>query len=271
MRTLVASCFFALVLTACSTKKTWVAIGDSITYLNEHKDETGNRVKKGYLTRVTEQLPEISYVNKGYNGWTAVRIAEEIESLQLTPADIYTVFLGTNDWWHGKSLGTMNDYKNKTGNQTFYGAYRTIVDKLKSLNPDARVILITPMQRGDFVYIADKKNNAHGSYQIKNGMPLGHFAQAVSAIGAHEKFDVIDLYFQSGMMAENMVKFKRLKTPDGAYADYPFPDYIGVPFNPETDEYPYPPEAIDMTYDGLHPSDKGYEVIAEMLVNVLEK
>ncbi len=31
---------------------TWVAIGDSITYLNEHTNETGNRLTKGYMTRV---------------------------------------------------------------------------------------------------------------------------------------------------------------------------------------------------------------------------
>ncbi|WP_431213524.1 hypothetical protein ACQ86N_00940 [Puia sp. P3] len=43
----------------------WVAVGDSITYLNEHPDETGHRVTKGYLTRVTEQLPYIHYTNQG--------------------------------------------------------------------------------------------------------------------------------------------------------------------------------------------------------------
>ncbi|MDR1171433.1 MAG: hypothetical protein LBL24_03150, partial [Bacteroidales bacterium] len=44
----------------------WVAIGDSITYLNDHPDETGNRVERGYMTRVTEKLPHIKYINKGY-------------------------------------------------------------------------------------------------------------------------------------------------------------------------------------------------------------
>ncbi|HEX8279668.1 MAG TPA: SGNH/GDSL hydrolase family protein, partial [Segetibacter sp.] len=62
---------------------TWVAIGDSITYLNDHLNETGNRVTKGYMTRVKEKLPNISYINKGYNGWTVVRIAENIEKLGL--------------------------------------------------------------------------------------------------------------------------------------------------------------------------------------------
>ena len=33
------------------------------------------------------------------------------------------------------------------------------------------------------------------------------------------------------------------------------------------DRYPYPEAAIDMTYDGLHPSNKGNEIIARMLAN----
>src|ERR1700748_2658269 len=98
-------------LTSFSPKEiSWVAIGDSITYLNDHLNETGNRVTKGFLTRVTEQLPNIHYINQGHNGWTAVRIAEEIEKLGLEKADVYSVFLGTNDWWHGTPLGTLNDY-----------------------------------------------------------------------------------------------------------------------------------------------------------------
>ena len=64
-----------------------------------------------------------------------------------------------------------------------------------------------------------------------------------------------------------MIKFKRLKDPQtGQYRNYVYPDFIGVPFNPQTDEYPYPVEAMNMTYDGLHPSDKGHERIAELLI-----
>jgi lysophospholipase L1-like esterase len=64
-----------------------------------------------------------------------------------------------------------------------------------------------------------------------------------------------------------MVNFKRLKDPNtGEYKAYKYPDYVGIPFNPDTDEYPYPVEAINMTYDGLHPSDKGNEIIAEVLI-----
>ncbi|HSC38412.1 MAG TPA: SGNH/GDSL hydrolase family protein, partial [Chitinophagaceae bacterium] len=178
-------------LTSFSPREiSWVAIGDSITYLNEHPNETGNRVTKGYLTGVTERLPNIHYTNQGHNGWTVVRIAKEIENLGLQKADVYSVFLGTNDWWHGEQLGTLADYTNNTGNATVYGSYRIIINKLRSLNPQAGIILITPMQRVDFVYINNAKNNAWGSYREKNGQMLSQFADAVKAIGKQEHFAV---------------------------------------------------------------------------------
>jgi len=255
-----------------SEPKKWVAIGDSITYLNEHADEAGNRITKGYMTRVVEKLPELTYINKGYNGWTAGDIARDIDKLGLVQADLYTVFLGTNDWWRGRPVGTINDYKNNSGNDTFFGSYRIIVNKLRGLNTAARLILITPMQRADFVNMGNMKNNAFGSYKDKNGQSLARFAEAIVAIGKYEKIDVVDLYNKSGMVPGNLVKFKRLKDPQtGAYRNYSYPDFVEMPFNPETDEYPYPPEAIDMTYDGLHPSDKGYDVIAKMIVDVIKK
>ena len=251
---------------------TWVAIGDSITYLNDHINETGNRITKGYMTRVIEKLPNIRYINQGHNGWTAIGIATEIEKLGITKADVYSIFLGTNDWWSGKPLGSFTDYKNSKGNATVYGAFRTIINKVRSLNDKAKIILIAPMQRSDFVYINDMKNNAYGSYKEKSGQLLEQFADAVDSIGKFENFEVTDLYHDSGITQENLIKYKRLKgSQTGTYQNYPYPEFIDIPFNPDTDEYPYPVDAIDMTYDGLHPSDKGFAVIADMLVKILEK
>jgi lysophospholipase L1-like esterase len=252
--------------------KTWVALGDSITYLNDHTNETGDRITKGYMTLVTEQLKDIHYVNKGFNGWTAVEIAKQIETLGLSSADIYTVFLGTNDWWAGNPIGTMADFEGNTGFGTINGAFRIILDKFKSLNPQAKVILITPMQRSDFVYINGFRNNAYGSYKEKNGQTLEQLADAIRAIGKHEKLKVIDLYHERSLALKDLVAFKHLKDPaTGSYKNFPYPDYIGVPFNPDTDEYPYPSEAVRMTYDGLHPSDAGYAVITKLLVKAMKK
>lgn len=263
---------FCLFTSFSQPKITWVAIGDSITYLNEHTNETGNRVTKGYMTRVKEKLPYITYINQGHNGWTSGGIAENIEKLGLTKADVYSVFLSTNDWWHSRPLGTFADYQNNTGNNTVYGSYRIIINKLRSLNPVAKIILITPMQRSDFVYLTNKKNNAWGSYKEKDGQSLQQFAAAIDTIGKFEHFDVVDLYNKSGMTQKNLIKYKRLKDPQtGVYKNYRYPAFTNVSFDPETDEYPYPVEAINITYDGLHPSDKGYTVIANMLVKIMKR
>lgn len=251
---------------------TWVAIGDSITYLNEHLDETGNRVTKGYMTRVVEQLPYVQYTNQGHNGWTAGRIAQQIDTVGIMKADLYSIFLGTNDWWAGRPLGHLNDYRDNTGNTTVYGSFRLIIDKLRSLNPQAPIILITPLQRADFVYLFNPKNNAHGSYQAKNGQTLEAFAKAVDSIGRYEKLPVVDLYHQRGLRLKKLVHYKRLKDPQtGVYTPYGYPRFINVPYNPQTDAYPYPPEAINRTYDGLHPSDKGYALISRQLVRIIKK
>ncbi|HZX75055.1 MAG TPA: SGNH/GDSL hydrolase family protein [Cyclobacteriaceae bacterium] len=256
-----------LLIGAAPRDISWVAIGDSITYLNDHHDETGNRLTKGYLTIINEKFPHVHYVNQGHNGWTSVRIAEQIETLGLVKADVYTVFLGTNDWWQGKAIGTIQDYKNNAGPTTMYGAFKVITNKLKTLNKKAKIILMTPLQRSDFVYINGSKNNAYGSYQLKNEQSLEQFANAIIAIGKLEKFPVVDLYHDSGINQENAINFKRLKDPQtGEYKNYKYPDFVGIPFNPQTDEYPYPVEAINMTYDGLHPSDKGNKIIADLLM-----
>ena len=248
-------------------KVVWVAIGDSITYLNDHQNETGNRITKGYMTLISEKHPQVEYINQGHNGWTSVNIADKIESLGLVKADVYTVFLGTNDWWQGKVLGSITDYEQNTGTGTVYGSFRVISNKLRQLNKKARVILVTPMQRGDFVYINSAKNNAYGSYKPKKDQTLEQFANAIVDIGKLEKFPVVDLYHDSGITLENMVNFKKLKEPQTeTYKNYAYPEYTTVPFDPAKDEYPYPVEAVNMTYDGLHPSDKGYQVIADMLV-----
>lgn len=251
---------------------TWVAIGDSITYLNDHTGETGNRVTKGYLSRVTEKLSYIQYINQGHNGWTSGRIAHYVDSLGIPRADVYSIFLGTNDWWRGDHVGRWEDYASATGDTTVYGSFRIIINKIRSLNPDASIVLITPLQRGDFVYVNDAKNNAYGSYRAKAGQTLEQVVDAIRDIGEHEHFKVVDLYHNRHLSVARTVHYKRLRDPQtGEYRNYSYPAYTNVPFTPGADEYPYPMDAINMTYDGLHPSDKGNAYIAKQLVKVMKK
>lgn len=273
MKKIIALLAMVVLLTSFVGKNelTWMAIGDSITYLDDKPELTKNRITKGYMTRVVEKLPNIHFKNIGMSGWTASSIADNIDRLGIEKADIYTVFLGTNDWWTGLPLGTINDYQNNTGNKTAYGAYRTIIDKIRSLNPDAKIILMTPLQRTDFADV-NGKTTIHGCYKEHNGCLLSQYADAIIAVAKLEHLEVVDLYYKSGITPQNAVKYKRLKDPKtGEYKKYHYPEYTSIPFNSETDEYPYPTDAINMTYDGLHPSDKGHAKIAGMLIKVLKR
>jgi lysophospholipase L1-like esterase len=270
-------CLIALpaiaILTSFTHKPlTWVAIGDSITYLNDHPGETKYRLTKGYLTDVVGKLPYIHYSNQGHNGWTTTNFADSWDKLQIPSGDVFTVFLGTNDWWHSHRLGAWDDYANNTGDSTIYGCFRIILDKLHALNPSAPIILITPMPRTDFVYINNPKNNAWGSYKPKDGQTLEQVAHAVITIGHREHHQVVDLYHDKNLAVPRLVHYKRLKDPKtGEYHNYPYPDYTTIPFDPAQSEYAYPPDAAGMAFDGLHPSDQGAAEIAKMLVKVLKK
>jgi lysophospholipase L1-like esterase len=272
MKQIVALALCCMLTAASHGPLTWVAIGDSITYLNDHKNETGDRLTKGYLTDVTDKLPYVHYVNQGHNGWTTTGFAQHFDELGIPAGDVYTIFLGTNDWWQGHHIGHWPDYEQGTGDSTIYGCFRIIINKLHGLNPNAPIILMTPMPRADFVYINDGKNNAFGSYKDRNGQSLEQVAAAIADIGQREGFRVIDLYHERRFAIPHLVRFKRLRdTATGAYRDYSYPDYISIPFHPDTDVYPYPVEAQDMTYDGLHPSDKGDALIAKKVMNALKK
>ncbi len=73
------------------------------------------------------------------------------------------------------------------------------------------------------------------------------------------------------MRIERLVNFKRLKDPQtGIYKNYRYPAYTQIPFNPKTDDYPYPLDAVNITYDGLHPSDKGFSIIADKLIKLFK-
>jgi lysophospholipase L1-like esterase len=275
MKKLICLILLPIILTLTSWTHhplSWVAIGDSITYLNDHPDETRNRMTRGYLTDVVEKLPYIHYINQGHNGWTTTNFADNWDKLKIPSGDVFTIFLGTNDWWHSHRLGTWDDYVKNTGDSTIYGCFRIILDKLHALNSEAPIILITPMPRADFVYIDNPKNNAWGSYKEKDGQTLEQVANAVIGIGRHEHMQVVDLYHEKSLAVPNLVHYKRLKDPHtGEYHNYPYPQYTTIPFDPAQNEYAYPEDAIEMTYDGLHPSNQGCAVIAKKLEKELKK
>lgn len=264
-----------LMLASFTSRKelTWMAIGDSITYMNGRPELSKNRISEGYMDDVVAKMPNVKYINNGHSGWTAKAIADNINNLSLIKTDVYSVFLGTNDWWTCLPIGTMSDYDNNTGSKTVYGSYRIIIDKIRSLNSTAPIILMTPLHRTDYVDLNNPVIYIHGDYAPnKDGVYLSQYADAIIAITKAQHLQLVDLYNKSGITTENAVNFRRLRDPQTKeYKNYLYPEYTHIPYNPPADDYPYPVEAMHYVYDGLHPTDLGHQKIADMLVKVLKK
>ncbi|MBR1708150.1 MAG: SGNH/GDSL hydrolase family protein [Clostridia bacterium] len=249
------------------TKIRWCAIGDSFTYLNDHLDETGYRLHKGYLTRILEKLQEYPLVldNIGINGSTT----QDWISQPIPEADVYTILLGTNDWHHHIPVGDMDDLKKRTeGN--ILGNLGILIDHIRQVSPKARIIGGNPVERADFIYLLDPENNAMGSYAPENGVWLKDVSATVLAAYQAEGVAAIDLFTRSGFRQDNVIRFRRVRR-NGTYENLPYPDYLGIPYVPGKDEYPYPEEAIGLTYDGLHPSDEGADILAELFAEEFRK
>lgn len=248
-------------------KITWCAIGDSFTYLNDHLEETGHRLHKGYLTRTKEKLSfPVEIINLGMNGSCTKDWLEQ----DLVEADFYTILLGTNDWFKNHTpIGTKEDFEQiKTG--SILGNLSDLLQKIRKYNKDATVIVMTPVERGDFIYLLDTTNTSHGSYQAENGIMLCEIAKSIVQVVCGHKIHILDLHSKSEFTPENAVYFKRLRV-NGEIKDLSYPDYIGLPYDALIDPYPYPVEAIHITYDGLHPSDQGCEVIADLLAEKINE
>ncbi len=234
----------------------WCAVGDSFTYLNDHLDETGYRVSKGYLSRILEKLPVLELRNIGINGST---FRDWIDQ-PIPEADLYTVLLGTNDWHAGFALGTEEDFQRRRPG-TILGHLGILLEHIREASPDAKILVGNPVERADFVYLLDPENNAPGSYAPEHGQRLSSVAEGILKACGNAGIPTVNCHDLSGFTQEKLIRFKRVRVGK-TYRDLPYPDYVGIPFRPKEDDYPYPMEAMALTYDGLHPTDEGCEVLA---------
>ena len=78
----------------------WCSVGTSISARNNNM--------YGYQANVRSVLNFSKFTNNAVSG----SLAKDGVS-QIVKADVYTIEEGINDWWAG-SLGTFDDYKNKT-------------------------------------------------------------------------------------------------------------------------------------------------------------
>ena len=247
-------------------KKTIVAIGDSFTYLCNHLDETGFRLREGYLRRVKRGLPfPCRIINLGINGGTT----KDFLNATIPVGDYYLILLGTNDWTQGVPLGSHRDYLFRIRG-TILGNLGVLVSHIKSVSPTGKILLCNPVERSDFTSLNDPYNYAKGSYDPIDGVKLETIAEGILKEAQESGVFNVDTHGQAGFSCYNAVKFRRCVI-NGESIDLPYPNYTQIPYDPECGVYPYPSDAIDMTYDGLHPSDKGSQALANVILEAFTK
>jgi len=173
---------------------TWCSIGTSITWYNDHPV---SHMTKGYQDRVMEVINVDTLYNVGYNGGTIVHLANNLQI--IVEADWYTIEHGINDWGHSTPVGTRSDYVNNTGDSTFYGCYRIVMDKIYQLNPNAKIILCTPRKAYGFNNFLPATSEAP-----LNNIYLYEYVNAVKTIAEIESLPVCDWFGSIGVNDRNL-------------------------------------------------------------------
>ena len=166
----------------------WCSLGTSITWYDSRVDNARGKFIRGYQSRVLDVLRFKRFVNCGVNGGV---VASQYG--KIAKADVYTIEHGINDWGHGVKIGTPADYASNATNGTFYANYRILVDRIRAVNPDAKIVLCTPRKGYGFgKYLPPKESMPH------HGIHLREYAAAVREIAKMEGFVVADFYANCG-------------------------------------------------------------------------
>ena len=269
---------------AATTEKsdaTIFQIGDSITFQKDNKKDddpvTNPYIYKGngFMRYVCNKLgiPANKHFTRGQNGQTIVGYAKY---LQANPAAfpkssanlsklIWVIELGTNDWGHetqATDIGDKSDYVNKTGNNTVYGALRTIVDYiLPDINANEQaphVIMLTPMDRGAY------SNNSEASWRpcsfsydsngdivfTKNykNHTIDDYAEAIRWVCKREGFICVDFL-------ENPICLRKYFNKALSFGDCTMKSGTN-----------YPEVYQDIYGDNLHPTDKGDKMMGQFIL-----
>lgn len=123
--------------------------------------------------------------------------------VNILASNIITIAHGTNDYKIETPLGTIADVattratlndatyrSNTTKTGTFYADYKGVIESILTINPNARIMLITPIKR--------TAKAANGTDTNSLGLKLIDYVNAVKAIAEYYSLPILDNYLTSG-------------------------------------------------------------------------
>lgn len=191
-------------------------LGDSITEgVNANGWQWHRYIDKWFKNNGTET----TIVNLGIGGTSVCTSSYVTETLKPfvnriatipVDADVAVIFGGTNDWGNNATLGTISD----TGTETFYGAYKYMLEWLAVNRLNTKVITITPLKR----YFRGGGSVWHNAQTTPNnkGQLLQDYVRAVKEVSNMYGVPCVDLHNESGLNPEIEVVRNKFM-PDGLH------------------------------------------------------
>lgn len=201
--------------------KAWTVIGDSLTEVNF-------TTTKQYHLYISQSIGcTVQNLGTGGTGYWD-RYSTGPNAVTGTP-DLITVFLGTNDWYNNRTLGTFGD----TGTTTLAGCIYNMLNNLITKFPTQYIAVFTPLPRSD----------SWGSPGINNSTAGFSLEQVVNMIINYCKYfsiPCLDLYHNANLQ----------------------------PWNTTACKYYYQ-NSSQVNGDGLHPNEIGHKVLADKILAFL--
>ncbi len=182
------------------TKPIWFAFGDSITDM-------------GYYLEKAAEVSGTECISFGYSGdsygvdyagyGSLLDRCDDLIASGKIPA-VITLFAGTNDFGHSGTVECMVEHLQK------------IIRILRKNYPDAKILILTPLQRDFYVMNNIRETNGAGPNLL--GKSLLEYVDAIRTLAQEEKILVLDLYEKSGVTYENARQY----TLDGLH---PTPEF----------------------------------------------
>ncbi|MDY2686099.1 MAG: SGNH/GDSL hydrolase family protein [Selenomonadaceae bacterium] len=189
--------------------------GDSTTW-----GANGEKTGGGNAIAWPAKLGAFLDVQKVYNfGKKGSRIAvtvdrqdsflERLDAVLAQPADLILLLGGVNDFQHDVPLGEYGS----TDPATFYGAYETILQKLIAAQPQAHLIVMTPMKEN---FQHPTKHYPKSFDKNAQGVTQEAYVEAVRQEAARYSLPVFDLFNESGISPFHPAQ-QKLYMPDGLH------------------------------------------------------
>jgi lysophospholipase L1-like esterase len=211
-------------------KPKWVAIGDSITGIDENNG-------KSYVSFANSIL-NYDVVNRGFGGWTIYKLWRDRVvgdgsrewPTTIATADIVTIFAGTNDFNtdfynpssdadmdanahpHPRFGETDPTHVNAKDPHTTLGCLRLMIENILTTNPKVKLFIATPLFRLMKTIVTGGALTrwpltADGKPYNAEGKTIYDYANAIAGVAREYNLPVIDLINDLGINALNISNY----------------------------------------------------------------